>query len=202
MSIDLNKPYNPGIAEIGRFTEVVAPSVSSYGHYAVLTVNAGTLPVSAGGLGGPLGTQEDPIWTNMTTVISAVEVSLSGVQMDENIKEICPIAISSVDIPPEQAVPTYIVGTNNVTVSVLSFDSSLSAVTFPETISFFELFNNDTTDKVYVTFDTNVTTIATLTAQGLPILGQSYYSIEKSADTVIVGAISATDIRVFGHNRQ
>jgi hypothetical protein len=49
MSIDLNKPYNPGIADIGKYAEVVAPSVSSYGHYAILTINAGTLPLSAGG---------------------------------------------------------------------------------------------------------------------------------------------------------
>ena len=49
MSIDLNKPYNPGIADIGKFAEVVAPSVSSYGHYAVLTIDAGSLPLSAGG---------------------------------------------------------------------------------------------------------------------------------------------------------
>lgn len=49
MSTDLNKPYNPGIAELGKFAEVVAPSVSSYGHYAILTIDAGALPLSAGG---------------------------------------------------------------------------------------------------------------------------------------------------------
>ena len=49
MSGDLNKPYNPGIAELGKFIEVTSPSVSSFGHYAILTVNAGNLPVSAGG---------------------------------------------------------------------------------------------------------------------------------------------------------
>lgn len=49
MSGELNKPYNPSMAELGKFIEVTSPSVSSFGHYAILTVNAGSLPVSAGG---------------------------------------------------------------------------------------------------------------------------------------------------------
>lgn len=201
MSIDLNKPYNPGMAELGKFAEVVAPSVSSYGHYAILTIDAGSLPVSAGGTGGPAGTFDDPIWTNMTTVISAVEVSLSGVQMDENIKSIVPIAISSIDIPQSQALPTYIVGTNSVSVSVVDCSNDYTTVLFPQTATFVEIYNNDPSNKVYVSWETTITELSALTARGLPISNQTYYSIEKTATQVVIGAVSAIDIRIFGHSR-
>ena len=44
--MDLNKPYNPGIAELGKFVEVVAPSDSTYGKYAILTYSVCAQPVS------------------------------------------------------------------------------------------------------------------------------------------------------------
>ena len=118
MSIDLNKPYNPGMADIGKFAEIVAPSVSSYGHYAVLTIDAGSLPASAGGLGGPLGTQADPIWTNFTTVVSAVEVSLSGVQMSEVVSAVnC--TVSTHEIYPLTSISAFLEIPSQSTFSLL-----------------------------------------------------------------------------------
>ena len=91
---DLNKPYNPGIAELGKFVEVNAPSETSYGKYAILTYPAGG-DMSA----GPLGTSGNPMFTNtnINHVISSLEVSVSGFEiMAEHIDEF--LGMTSSDI--------------------------------------------------------------------------------------------------------
>jgi len=81
---DFNKPYNPGMAELGKFVEIIAPSDTSYGKYAILTFDSGGM-TSAGDV---LGTSANPMYSNLMTVISNVEVSLSGVQMSEFISAV------------------------------------------------------------------------------------------------------------------
>jgi hypothetical protein len=202
MSIDLNKPYNPGIAEIGRFAEIVAPSVSSYGHYAVITIDAGSLPASAGGLGGPLGTQADPIWTNFTTVVSAVDVSLSGVQMSEVISAVNCVVSAQVTNWPDAV--TAVEVTNWPTLleatTISSINLNLSAiVNFSPAINLIELYNNSQ-NKIYFSYDVS-TTFEDLTSKGMILAEDSYYSIEKNISNIVLGSASASDIRIFGHRR-
>lgn len=101
--------------------------------------------------------------------------------------------------------PVFVVqsGTNAITVSTVSFSNSLSTITFSPAIAFLEIYNGDSSNKAYITFESSVTTVATLTARGLPINAQGYYSIEKSVSQIKVGSnTSISDFRVFGHSVQ
>lgn len=204
MSIDLNKPYNPGIADIGKYAEVVAPSVSSYGHYAVLTVNAGTLPASAGGLGGPLGTQEDPIWTNFTTVVSAVEVSLSGFQMSEVISAVNCV-VSTLDVNPLTSIEVSNIVTiapvayNVIQASALTVDTVGTSAVFSPAVRLLDIANNSN-DTIYFWLD-EASTIpgGVLSAIGMPLELGSYYSTTGLISCVtVVSEGSASNVRIIG----
>jgi hypothetical protein len=97
--------------------------------------------------------------------------------------------------------PMYVVqsGTNAVLVSTLSFSNSLSTISYATNISFLEIYNNDASNKMYVSFEP-LTTVISLTSRGLPVSGQGYYSIDKTTSQVVVGSnLSVSDVRVFGH---
>lgn len=100
--------------------------------------------------------------------------------------------------------PLFVVqsGTNSVSVSTMSFSNTLTAITFNPAATFVEIFNNDASNKMYISYET-LSTVATLTARGLPINAQGYYSIEKTVSNLVVGSnISVSDARIFGHSVQ
>lgn len=102
----------------------------------------------------------------------------------------------SVDNWPEE-VRIEKIGNTDVDVRILSFDNNLSALEM--TGSFIEVFNNSN-DAAYLSWE-SLTELSDLTARGLPIVEGSYYSIEKAFTSVVVGSVSATDVRVYGHSR-
>lgn len=196
--MDLNKPYNPGIAEIGKYAEVVAPSVSSYGHYAVLTIDAGSLPASAGGLGGPLGTQADPIWTNFTTVVSAVEVSLSGVQMSEVISAVNCV-VSTLEINPVTQVTAVPMAYTVIQASALTVDTNGTSAVFNPAARILDIANNSN-DTIYFWLD-EASTIpgGVLSAIGMPLEMGSYYSTTGLISCVtVVSEGSESNVRIIG----
>ena len=186
MSIDLNKPYNPGMADIGKFAEIVAPSVSSYGHYAVLTIDAGSLPASAGGLGGPLGTQADPIWTNFTTVVSAVEVSLSGVQMSEVVSAVNCV-VSTIEMKPN----TLWIGTSSFGVS------GVLTQNFATPIKIIEI-QNKTTSTIY--FIPSATNYVGVVDNGIEIPQDTYYSLKDvTLNNVTVASLTSGKVVILDY---
>ncbi len=93
-------------------------------------------------------------------------------------------------------------GTNTVTVSTVSFNNTLSSIVFSPPIVFLEVYNNDASNKLYISYET-LSTVSTLTARGLPISAQGYYSIERTISNLVIGSnIPITDARVFGHSIQ
>jgi uncharacterized Zn-finger protein len=100
--------------------------------------------------------------------------------------------------------PVYVVqtGTNTVSVCTLSFSNSLSTISFDPPAVFLEIYNNDSSNKLYISYET-LSTVTSLTARGLPVNAQGYYSIEKTVNNLVIGSnISVSDARVFGHNIQ
>jgi len=99
---------------------------------------------------------------------------------------------------PVQSIP---VREDDNTEYSFNFTNSLTTINFNPSISFLEVFNNDNSNKVYIRFY-STTSVSAISAIGLPILAQSYYSIERDITTLTVGTnLTATDIRVFGHYR-
>ena len=100
--------------------------------------------------------------------------------------------------------PLFVVqtGTNSVCVSTVSFNNNISSITFAPPAVFLEIFNNDSADKLYISYET-LSTVASLTARGLPINAQGYYSIEKVVSRLTIGSnLAVSDARVFGHSVQ
>jgi len=78
--------------------------------------------------------------------------------------------------------------------------TSVATVNFAPSITLLEIFNTNDTLPVYVGF--NNVGLSTLSAQALPLLAESYYSIEREISTVYVGNTDASnniDVRVIGH---
>lgn len=97
--------------------------------------------------------------------------------------------------------PLFVVqtGTDAVCVSTLSVSNTLSTITFTPPAIFVEVYNNDSSNKMYISYE-SLSSVISLTARGIPISAQGYYSIEKSVSQIKVGSdLSVSDIRVFGH---
>lgn len=193
--IIMGQAYTPAEAERGKFA-VVNPSTlsamgltGSYGRYAVLTYNVA--PAAVINFSG----------TTVNVDVCAIDVSNWDALIAETYTDQPLSANVSVQNWPA-VIDAHIVGTNSVAVCVLNFSNSVSTITFDPTATFLEIFNNDESNKIYVSYERPlITSINTLSARGLPINSEGYYSIEKTIHQFVVGAISASDIRIFGHSR-
>jgi len=179
MDPNFSQTYAPAEAERGKFVPIDSSTITGYasagrGKYAVLTYIAGS---DAGAI-------------NLN--LSGVTMTVSALNIDE------PVTIDTVQYPVTTfaMVPntTYIAGS-----SLTNWSSGVFA--FATKVTLIEIFNNDDTNTIY--FLPYLTTdFYTLTSSGLPIIAQSYYSIERETQTVTIGVgTSASDIRVFGHCR-
>ena len=78
--------------------------------------------------------------------------------------------------------------------------SVASTIIFDSPITLLEVFNNSS-DTTYMMI-TAGTSFETLTAQGLPIPGGSFYNIEREITSIVLGADGPnSDARIFGHYR-
>jgi hypothetical protein len=86
--------------------------------------------------------------------------------------------------------------------SITIAPTSIETITFPRRMLTIEAFNNSQDIPVYVGF--NTMDLPTLSSSGLPILPESFYSIDRQTERVYVGNVDTTksiDIRVIGHYR-
>lgn len=114
------------------------------------------------------------------------------------------------------AVLTYNVGTDTASItgsSVIAIPNTtyyattaiaataVTTVTFPASVSNVEVYNNDPSTKVYLSFNTG--SLATLSAEGLPIQGDSFYSTDMECSTLYIANVATTtpDVRVIGRTR-
>lgn len=84
--------------------------------------------------------------------------------------------------------------------SIVSAPTSVSTINFSGPIVLLEVFNNDTVLPIYVGF--NNVSLATLSANGLPIVAESFYSIDRETSTFYIGNVDpllSIDVRVVGH---
>lgn len=78
--------------------------------------------------------------------------------------------------------------------------TSVSPITFAQNVQTVEVFNSDTVLPVYVGF--NNVALATLSAQALPVIAETFYSVDRDTTTLYIGNVDASssiDVRVIGH---
>jgi hypothetical protein len=93
------------------------------------------------------------------------------------------------------------VKTNSINVSTVSFNNNITSITFEPPATFIEIYNNSN-NKMYISYEP-LTTVLDLTARGMPIGAQGYYSIEKNVTNLIAGSdLDISDARIFGHSIQ
>jgi len=88
---------------------------------------------------------------------------------------------------------------SSVIASITLTPITSSVITFTPKIDTIEIFNNTSSAPAYVSF--NTTTFVNLTSKGLPILEESYYSIDREITSVTVGTNGNSDLRIIGHRR-
>jgi hypothetical protein len=186
MNVDFGQGYAPQQSENGKFVVIDSSTIvglpsASQGRYAVLTYNIG-LDSAAPGASGT-----NPLYVNVTNPVSINGTISADLIEIENVN--ISTTVSSIEL-----LPIYVLA------SALSFSNNLSTVSFNPTIQMFEIFNYDSSNTIFMSFS-NITQLATLTAQGLPILPNAYYSIDKNVSQVVVGTNKSADVRVFGHYR-
>lgn len=201
---NFNKPYNPGIAEQGKFVEIVAPSNTTYGKYAIITYDAGGMNST----GDVLGTSANPIFTNMVSIVSSVEVSVSGIQLSEIVSAVNCI-VSTQEINPLTSISAYQAGEwtvntipplyRTIQASSINVDTNPTSVIFDPAVQIIDIANNSN-DTVYFWLD-NTSTIPgnDLSAIGMPLESGSFYSTTGLISCVaVVSNGVGSNVRVIG----
>lgn len=154
------------------------------GKYAVLTYNIVDST--------SLGTSANPMYTNITTVISSVELDLSGnlhVEQVEYVGEI-QTPVSSIQITH---VPLKSLDVKSCEIPAYS----VSSIAFSPFVQQIEIANNST-DTIYFLLS-NATDHAAITGLGLPLDSTAYYSNVGYIDYVSVASTTVeSDVRIIG----
>jgi len=157
-------------------TESAYPS-SGRGKYAQIVYDIGGTGLSA----------SNPTYVNVVNPVTLTGVISADIIEVENIWFTTPVS-AHVLLP-----------NTSVLESVVLTPTTSASITFSPKVETLEVFNNTGSSTVYLLFGT--TTFANLTSKGLPILEESYYSIDRDITSVTVGSNGNADLRIIGHRR-
>lgn len=169
MNVLWNQTYPIAEAERGKFVPIDPADLSTLGYPATGRGRYAELVYVAGGQ------------VSLNGVISADLIEIENVNVSST--------VSSIQMLPNTT--TY----QSITLST----NTSSIITFSPKVTLLEVFNDDSSNKAYLSLET--TTFANLTSQGLPILPTSYYSIERDTTQAIIGSVAGATVRVIGHRR-
>jgi len=195
MSIGANfgSSYPPSQAEDGKFVALdiddlvtLGYPLTGRGRYAVLTheIDGSTQITDASGNAATVtnGYLNVRI-ADSIAVLSAFEIDATGV--------------SGLQIRAELEYPdTSIYASNGAILA-----NGVSSYDFGMKVQSIEVFNIDSNNTVYIGYNTN--NLNTLSTVGLPLIAESYYSMDREGQYVYVGNPNGTptDVRVIGHYR-
>ncbi len=133
----------------------------------------------------------------------ALSISLSGGNV------ILPVSSVNIDEPvriENEPGQDFIVTQNfpdTTTYSSVSVPATgVATINFASNVTLLEIFNNDETLPVFVGF--NNVGLGTLSAVALPVVAETYYSVERDTSVVYIGNVdpsSSVDVRVIGHRK-
>lgn len=193
-----------------NFRQRFSPSEATRGMYAPIntsTLNQYTTGDSVGVSRGRYATLNyiigsEPGALNIALSGGTVILPVSTVNINEPLS-VENVAGGRLDVTTQTSISTISIPVDTTYYGSLTIPpTSLSAVNFTPNVTLVEVFNTNISVLAYVGF--NSVSLNTLSAQGLPILGETYYSIERDTSTVYVGNASTStpiDVRVIGHRK-
>lgn len=184
---DFYQRYADAEAERGKFVPLdmssLSPAYSGRGRYAILThivgSESGAIQLSLSG--ATIQAASAVYVTNDVLAVSTV-----------NSPTVTVGTVSSVSLLPN----TVVVKSETI------LANASSDIAFGVTTKLIEIWNNDTANAIYLDYNLG-TSFANVTAMGMKIEAESYYSAEVEATDIVLANpnASATDVRVFGHYR-
>lgn len=188
VEVDFDQRFSPAEATRGSWVPIDSSTLTGYptgdaegisrGRYAQLQYLVGSEP-------------------------GALSLALSGGNV------ILPVSSVNIDEPLsiENTVGQDLVVTQNfpdttVYSSIAVPATGVATVNFASNITLLEVFNNDDTLPVFIGF--NNVTLPTLSAMALPVVAETYYSVERDTSVVYIGNVdpsTSIDVRVIGHRK-
>jgi hypothetical protein len=208
-----DQAYPIAEAERSKFIPIDTSTITDYpsagrGKHAVLTYNIGSDPGAPGA--DPLNPSYIQLVDDDGEAVTITEnitdpyggsVNALNVRIAESVTtlsafQIDATGISGLDIQASIKYPnaTYY---KPVTIN----PASIATITFDRQVLVVEAFNRSQTNEVYLAFDNM--DLGTLSAAGMPIDTESFYSIDRMTTNVYIGNASdeTIDVRVVGHYR-
>lgn len=124
-----------------------------------------------------------------------------------NLNELSSVVITNLDqltsIAINNVVSSFEVRPNTtIKQSVTIPPLSVSAINFSPSVVIVEVFNTDLNIPIYIDFVDSG--LAAVSAEGLPLLAESFYSVDRETSQMWIGnadASNSIDVRVIGHYR-
>lgn len=188
VQVDFDRRFSPAEATRGQYVPIVSSTLTNYttgdaqgiarGRYAQLNYIVGSEP-------GAL---------NIALSGGTVILPVSAVNISE------PLQVENTPGQDFVVTQNYVDTTTYSSVNVPS--TGVATINFAPAITLLEIFNNDTVLPVFVGF--NNVGLSTLSAQALPVVAETFYSIDRTVSTVYIGnadSSSSIDVRVIGHRK-
>ena len=186
-----DKSFSPSEATRGSWTPLDTSSSTEYpssgrGKYAQLNYIVGSEP-------GAL---------NLALSGGNVILPVSSVNINEPLEIMNSPGLDFV-VTSQQTLSTYEIRPDTTSYQTTSIaPTSVSTILFTPKVVTVEVFNNDQNIPAYVNF--NSSALATVSSQGLPILPESFYSVDRETTRMYIGNANAStsiDVRIIGHYR-
>jgi hypothetical protein len=167
-----DQTYPVSEAERGKFIPLDINQITTLGYPATGRGKFALLTYNVNNVSGGGGISSNVAITNIPLPVTTTTV------------------ISTLEITPNTLIVAG--GANNL------FGTTPTTITFSPAVNYVEVYNNSN-NTAFLLLSSSATTNS-LTAQGMPLFKNSFYSISRIITAVTLNALaSGSDIRIFGH---
>lgn len=192
ITANFSAPYPPSLAESGKFVVLDSSTIVGYPS-SYNNVDSSPSAVPTLGKYAILTYQTNP--SNL--ILSSGNVTVSSVEVTNAVTIGTINDTITVDTIQTQLSTLELLPTTVVNSSLTLAANGSSVITYSPIARFIEIYNNSN-GKIYFDYNAAVT-YPNLTAKGMIVDADSYYGIDKNVTTLVVGTVSASDVRIFGH---
>jgi hypothetical protein len=204
--VNFTERFSPAEATRGQFAPIDTSTLEDYavsgsrGRYANLTYLIGSepgalnlslsgstviLPVSTVNINEPLSIENHP-----------------GQDLEVSARGSFPVITDSGTVLAVSGTITTTIPDTTVYKSTSVAPTSVENILFDPVVDQVEVYNNDSLQKIYLSFESG--TINTLSATALPLQSESYYTIDRTTSNVYIVNVdpsNAIDVRIIGHRK-
>jgi len=212
-TVKWDQSFSPAEASRGSWIPIDSSTLTelpstSRGRYAQITYNIGSDPGSPGAVSGNPSfvsiVDDTGAAATITEDIAAPGglVNALNVRIAESVTTLSALSIDATGISGLAIQASVKYPDTTIYESVSIAPTSISTIDFGRPMLDVEFYNTDPSLSVYVGF--NSVSLATLSAEALPLTPESYYSIAREGRRAYIGNVDASnsvDVRVIGHYR-